>query len=173
MQLDRCLAIRDDLRNRTNNDIVVPDLDISKYEDRDDYLGSATPEPVPLINVSPLSVGTLLPPVGVLGSSESFLDDILEAIGHQPQREAIDLTGLVDRDEKAYLGGGSFGDVYKGIWKDAARGLNFRDIVVKVPRSTGMPDGKLPGRRMRVCFICCAAGEAWLLMSIGSNCDES
>jgi hypothetical protein len=55
-----------------------------------------------------------------------------------------DLTGILDRDEQQYIGGGAFGDVYKGTWKLTWRtnkmkkriAAKYPDVVVKVLRST-------------------------------------
>jgi hypothetical protein len=54
-----------------------------------------------------------------------------------------DLTGHVDRDELQFIGGGTFGDVYRGKWTDAAeKSQSEIEIVVKVLRSTGAADSK-------------------------------
>jgi hypothetical protein len=64
----------------------------------------------------------------------------------------MDLTSIVVRDEHQYLGGGAFGDVYKGIWKDDTLGSKHGNIVVKVLRSTGSIDTKILARRLKVRF---------------------
>jgi hypothetical protein len=65
-----------------------------------------------------------------------------------------DLTGIVDRDEHQYIGGGAFGDVYKGVWKDVeiagSQKERYPDVVVKVLRSMGKVDAKALARRLRV-----------------------
>jgi hypothetical protein len=61
-----------------------------------------------------------------------------------------DLTGVVEKDEHYYIGGGSFGDVYRGIWKEDADTRNRPDIVVKVLRSIGSPDIKTLEKRLKV-----------------------
>lgn len=61
------------------------------------------------------------------------------------------LTGIVDRDEHQYLGGGAFGDVYKGVWKDDTFESKHVNIVVKVLRSTGSIDPIVLGKRVKVC----------------------
>lgn len=62
----------------------------------------------------------------------------------------LNLTGIVDRDERQYLGGGSFGDVYKGIWKGNLPGSNHPDVVVKVLRWMGTADPKTLQKRLKV-----------------------
>jgi len=55
--------------------------------------------------------------------------------------ELKDLTGLIDRDELQYIGGGCFGDVYRGRWIDERAGESPQpDVVIKVLRSTGSID---------------------------------
>ena len=65
--------------------------------------------------------------------------------------EIKDLTGLVDRDELRYIGGGTFGDVYRGKW---VNGKNQReknpDIVIKVLRSTGSIESSTFGKDLKV-----------------------
>jgi len=48
-----------------------------------------------------------------------------------------DLTGIVDRDEHQYIGGGTFGDVYKGIWRSKPAGREHPEVAVKVLRLMG------------------------------------
>jgi hypothetical protein len=68
-----------------------------------------------------------------------------------------DLTGIVDRDECQFIGGGAFGDVYKGTWKDSGDGLalKYPDVAIKVLRSTGSIDPKVITKRIKVCWIIC------------------
>lgn len=73
-----------------------------------------------------------------------------------------DLTGLVTRDEGQYIGGGAFGDVYRGVWNVKANGAEGAsdelaqdeegrpEVVVKVLRSTGSIDPKSLTKRLKV-----------------------
>lgn len=60
-----------------------------------------------------------------------------------------DLTKLVDRDENKFLGGGSFGDVYMGIWKDKVLEAKRGKIVVKVMRLSGSIDSKTTAKHQK------------------------
>jgi hypothetical protein len=62
-----------------------------------------------------------------------------------------DLTRLVDRDELQYIGGGTFGDVYRGRWVNGKKedGKN-PDIVIKVLRSTGSVESSAFGKDLKV-----------------------
>ena len=65
--------------------------------------------------------------------------------------ELKDLSGLVDRDELQWIGGGSFGDVYRGKWIDKPKvGEEKPDVVVKVLRSTGSIDTRTFGKDLKV-----------------------
>jgi hypothetical protein len=66
------------------------------------------------------------------------------------RKKIRDLTSIVDQDEHRYIGGGMFGDVYRGIWKDGGKEERYPEIVVKVLRSTGSVDSKLLTKRFKV-----------------------
>lgn len=62
-----------------------------------------------------------------------------------------DLTGEVDRDEQQYIGGGTFGDVYRGVWmKESLGERKHSEVVVKVLRSTGHVDPKTLAKTLKV-----------------------
>lgn len=62
-----------------------------------------------------------------------------------------DLTGIVDRDEQRWIGGGAFGDVYRGIWRANRPEGEQVEVVVKVLRSTGAIEQNEAGvKRMKV-----------------------
>ena len=61
-----------------------------------------------------------------------------------------DLTGIVERDEVQYIGGGNFGDVYKGIWKHEVPDFNRPEIVIKVLRTAGKCDPKVLAKQLKV-----------------------
>jgi hypothetical protein len=63
-----------------------------------------------------------------------------------------DLTGIVNRDEHRYIGGGTFGDVYRGAWKNESVEERYPEIVVKVLRAAGSFDSKLMAKRLKVCY---------------------
>jgi hypothetical protein len=56
----------------------------------------------------------------------------------------------VERYEYHYLGSGTFGDVYKGVWKEDADAGKRPDIVVKVLRSLGSPDTEKLKKTLKV-----------------------
>jgi hypothetical protein len=61
-----------------------------------------------------------------------------------------DLTGLIDRDESQWIGGGSFGDVYRGVWKDRPVDVAHEDVVIKVIRSMGTVAPRTLDKRLKV-----------------------
>jgi hypothetical protein len=67
-----------------------------------------------------------------------------------------DLTSIVERDEHQYVGGGSFGDVYRGIWKVASIAEQQPDVVVKVLRVTGSIDNKTLKVKLYLTSWCCS-----------------
>src|ERR1700759_1145433 len=72
-----------------------------------------------------------------------------------------DLTGIVDRDEHQWIGGGAFGDVYRGIWRAELEDVPRMEIVVKVLRCAGAIERDTMSRRMKVGF--------YLVISLISN----
>jgi len=48
--------------------------------------------------------------------STTYVKEAIERL-NKSGKGLNDLTGIVDRDEHQYIGGGTFGDVYKGIWR--------------------------------------------------------
>ena len=66
-------------------------------------------------------------------------------------RHLEDLTELVERDDDQYLGGGSFGEVYRGRWKGQPYGkIDYPPLAIKVFRSTSSPDPKSLSRSFKV-----------------------
>lgn len=59
------------------------------------------------------------------------------------------LTGVIDQDEDNYVGGGTFGDVYRGKWKVSDESYH-PDVAIKVFRLTGSPDPKTFSRCVKV-----------------------
>jgi hypothetical protein len=60
------------------------------------------------------------------------------------------LTAVVEKDECHYIGGGAFGDVYRGKWKDSSYTGNRPDVVIKVLRSTGSSDIRTLKKALKV-----------------------
>jgi hypothetical protein len=72
------------------------------------------------------------------------------------QKDVRDLTGLIDRDECQWIGGGGFGDVYRGVWKNRPLDVVHEDVVIKVIRSTGTIDLKTTDKRLKVELHMCS-----------------
>jgi hypothetical protein len=84
-----------------------------------------------------------------LGFSQEIIDFLSSKLAH-----LRNLTGCIDRDEDMYVGGGTFGDVYRGKWKvslsGGASGARHPDVAIKVFRSTGSPHPKTIARCVKV-----------------------
>jgi hypothetical protein len=66
----------------------------------------------------------------------------------------VNLTGIVDWDEHQFLGGGTFGDVYGGVWKVGnAEERKHPNIVVKVLRCVGSTGDSLPAEQIKVYLL--------------------
>ena len=86
-------------------------------------------------------------------NSASAVQEVMEALCRIGEGFK-NLTGVVDRDEHHYIGGGTFGDVYKGIWLDDSVETAYPEIAVKVLRSTGTIEPDALAKRLKVCSSC-------------------
>lgn len=99
--------------------------------------------------ISPNSFGYSLHGSGNLNSIDPETPSSWEVLRILTKGSRVkDFTGLVDRDERQYIGGGNFGDVYRGVWSSKAAEQGERpEVVVKVLRSMGNANRK---KRLKV-----------------------
>lgn len=65
--------------------------------------------------------------------------------------DALDWTSLIgiDESERGFIGGGAFGDVYRGRWIDMPAGLEVPEVALKVMRVVTV-DAEIAQARFRV-----------------------